>query len=231
MSLISQLRHHLILAGGFDKLTKLIYRMRQRLFAEHMLSASDCIHARYGMCMVRRGYRYRVDFVIHLIQHLAKIMIMFGPGILLKLTACTSHIHVAQCNYIFSAAAADTGSPSPANADTRNVQLLTGWSFTCAQYVPRHNRKCCNSPGCFMQKPAPRRFSNVLIHNISSKCFLALSKKITLKIPSSALESYSLNKILYLAACYNSYLGRFKKVIRDCLFSFPPYEGGHYETV
>jgi len=62
-----------------------------------------------------------------------------------------------------------------------------------------------------MQKLAPRSFSNVLIHNITSKCFLALPKKNALNIPGSALGFQSLAKILYLAACYNSYLGQFER--------------------
>ena len=55
--------------------------MCQRLLTKNVLSPSDRIHTRNGVRMVRRADSHRIDLVIHLIQHLAKILVHFGAGI------------------------------------------------------------------------------------------------------------------------------------------------------
>ena len=95
MTLVAHLGLNVVLAGGFRDLADFVNRMRQRFFAIDVLTRSDRSHDGDGVGMIGRGNQHGVDGLVHLIQHDAKVFVLFGPGIRLEHLSGPAFVHVA----------------------------------------------------------------------------------------------------------------------------------------
>ena len=126
VALIAHLGLHSLLACGFGESTHLAERMGQGLFAVDMLAHLDRPHGGHRMGMVRGGHDDRIDRLVHVIQHDAKIFIPLGLGELFK-AACRPYVvHVTEGHDVFAPAAIDIGTAPPATADHGDIEFAAG---------------------------------------------------------------------------------------------------------
>ena len=133
--LIAHLRGNLGFLGGKPQMTRFVHVMSQRLLGVHMLAQLDRLHRRHRMRMVGRGDGYRVDFLVHLIEHLAEIGVLLGLGMAHRLGLKALLVNVANRHKIgvlgglFAVAV-----PFSADAYARHVDLFIGRLFLNASH-------------------------------------------------------------------------------------------------
>ena len=143
LTLIAHLGGDLMLASGFGNHSRFINRMSQRLFTINVLASFDGGYACNGMDMVRRGDHYRIDVLVLLVQHLAKIFVFFGLRVASERPACTPPVHIAQRHDVLTADGINIAAALAADADAGNVDLLARRNMTrSSQNMPWNNCEC-----------------------------------------------------------------------------------------
>ncbi len=84
-----------VVPGGLHKGADFGDGVCQRFFAVNVLSPLYGGHGCYGVCMIGGAHNNGIYFVFHLVEHLAKIAIHFGLGILLN-RGGTTQINVTE---------------------------------------------------------------------------------------------------------------------------------------
>ena len=162
-----------MLVGGLHQLAYLVDRMGEWFFAIDMLASPDRIHRRDGVCVVGRADRDGIEPTVHLIQHLAKVLVRLGAGMRPTRLCHAAGIHVTQGHDILAATPIDAGAASPADADDRDVQLVAGRSAApSSQHMRRHNGERRYSARRPLQKFTSRSPLVNLAHhkNLQTKC-------------------------------------------------------------
>jgi len=80
-----------------------MHRVGQRLLAVDVLAPLDGGHGDDRVQMVRCPDHYRIDVLVLLVQHLAKILVFFGIGVASERSACMSPVHIAQRHDVLTA--------------------------------------------------------------------------------------------------------------------------------
>ena len=105
----------------------LIDIVRQRLFAEHALAHANAPRGNDRVGIVRRGHGDRVDLLVHLVEHLAKVVVLLCLGDRLVVRCSPSVVHIAHSNDIgkLRHGIREPTAP-PGDPDYRHVHLAVG---------------------------------------------------------------------------------------------------------
>ena len=126
--LITHLRDHLVLSGGFPHDPRFIHGTRQWFLAVHMFTELHRRHSRHGVRVIGGGHQNRINLLFHLIEHPAKIRIRLGSRMFLVDVPCPPGIHIAQRDQVVPHVVKriKTAPALSANANARDVQLAVG---------------------------------------------------------------------------------------------------------
>ena len=135
VDLRAHLRDELLLPGDLGHDAGLVHRVRERLLAVAVLAQLHGHDGRRGVGMVRRADHHRVDLAVHLVQHLAEVLVPLGRRELLKCLGRVGVIDVAQGHEVFTGHALDIVAPASGDADAGDIQLLMGRHTTYRPWV------------------------------------------------------------------------------------------------
>src|SRR5215471_842161 len=117
--------------------------MRERFLAIHMFAALNRGHSRNGVEMIGRRDQYSVDFLLHRIEHFAKIAKLFGIWEFLECPGSVAGIHVAKGDDIgIRGQSIDIGAPHAANTDGGKIGPFAWRRGTASGYqMAGHNQE------------------------------------------------------------------------------------------
>jgi hypothetical protein len=76
--------------------------------------------------MIGSANHYRIDLLVHIVKHFAKVMELRHARVLVKRCSRAATIYIAECDDVFSRNALQVRRTSPAGANNCNVELLVG---------------------------------------------------------------------------------------------------------
>ena len=128
MPLVAELGDHFVFAGSLHQRTDFLDAVRQRLFTINMLAMLHGLQGDDRMRVIGRADDYRVDLLVHLVEHDAKVLEPPGLGILRELLGGVVIVHVAQRDHVlaFARDGVNVGASLAADADAGHVELFVG---------------------------------------------------------------------------------------------------------
>ena len=96
MSLVSELRDHLVLAGAGNDLADFVNIMGQRFLAIHMFAAPHRFHGDDCVVVVRCANNHGIDLVPHLIKHHPVILEPLRVGVPTERLGGVVVVHIAE---------------------------------------------------------------------------------------------------------------------------------------
>ncbi len=130
VALVAELGGHAVLAGGEGKGADFVDRVGQGLFAVDVLASPHGGHGDDGVGVVWGGDGDGVDFGVHLVEHFAVILVLFGFGMLTKGLGAPVGVHVAEGDYVFAFQTGEVPGASAVDADKGYIEFFVGRNFT-----------------------------------------------------------------------------------------------------
>ena len=175
MPLVAQLRDHLVLGGGLHQRADFADRVRQRLLAVDVLAALDGRHRHHGVRVIGGGHDYRIDGLLHPVEHFAEVLELPGGGVFLAETGGRRRIDVAQGHDV---AVLRQGiavfAARPAQPDHGNIQPVAGRSLPAAGHCTTGHDTCrgrCGGAGLQETATCDKRFvhGDFLVNSVREK--------------------------------------------------------------
>ena len=128
MPLIAKLGDHLVLAGGLHERADFLDRVGQWLFAINMLVMLHGRHRNNRVGVIGGADDHRVNLLVHLVEHHAKVFELRRLGILGELLGRVLLIHVAQGDYVVAQLGQliHVAASLAADADAGDVEFFVG---------------------------------------------------------------------------------------------------------
>jgi hypothetical protein len=79
------------------------------------------------MGVIRRAHQNRIDLLLHLVKHLAKVLVLFRLGKVLQVLRSTLGIDLAKSHDILTGETLNIGHSLPSYPDRRNIKFLVSF--------------------------------------------------------------------------------------------------------
>ena len=140
-----------------------------------MLVVLHGLHGDDRVRVIRRADDHRVDLLVHLVEHDAKVFELPGLGILGELLGGVFIVHVAKRDYVvaFARHGINVAAPLAADADAGHVELVVGGKAlrplhrTAGEKVERGHARA----GSAEKLPSVDQVGFVLVHDVMGWVF------------------------------------------------------------